>query len=144
MNIESIIAKHVEKKDVFYVFMDLPEFWEVRPDGLNGAIYNKNEKVAMIYFKNPIELRYVERVEWLSVTKEVFKIDYYGDFGYAYCTAYFHEGKMVSKSYFSPEHEEKLQLNLSNGVVTLYDKGKVSKLFHSEEEFVEYYNLKYK
>ena len=27
----------------------------------------------------------------------------------------------------------------SNGVVTLFDKGQVSKMFHSQEDFIRYY-----
>lgn len=139
MNIEMILEKILEKKDLFYVFIELPEFWEVRAEGLYGAVYNKNEKQAMIYFKDPIDLRLVERVEWLNASKEVYKIDYYGNYGYAYCKAYLDEGKIVSKSYFSKAYEEKIQVNLSNGVVTVYDRGQVSRIYHSEEEFVEYY-----
>ncbi len=142
MTIDAIYEKYLDKKDIFYVFIDLPEFWEVRPDGLNGAVYNRNEKVAMIYFKNPIDLRLVDRVEWLSPTEEIYKIDYYGDYGYVYCTAHLEDGKIVTRSYFSPEHEEKILLNYSNGVVTLFDKGQVSKIFPSEEEFIRYYEEK--
>lgn len=140
MNIETIIEKHLEKKELFYVFLDLPKFWEVRAEGLWGAIYNKNQKMAMVYFNNPIDLRMVERVEWLTSNQEVYKIDYYGNYGYAYCTVFFDEGKMVLKSYYTKEHEEKIQINLTNGVVSLCDQGHISRMFHSEEEFVKYYN----
>lgn len=140
MNIEALCEKYLEKKDIFYVFLDLPEFWEVRADGLNGAIYNKDEKVAMIYFKAPIDLRFVDRVEWLNETKDVYKIDYYGDFGYAYCQACMENGQVVTKSYFSPQYEERILLNYSNGVVTVFDGGKISKLFSSEDEFMKHYN----
>lgn len=139
MSIETIIEKNLEKKELFYVFLDLPKFWEVRNEGMLGAIYNKNKKIATVYFNNPIDLRMVERVEWLSDCHEVYKIDYYGNYGFVYCTAFFDEGKMVSKSYYNEAHEEKIQINLSNGVVTLYNQGCISKIFHSEEEFVEYY-----
>lgn len=53
---------------------------------------------------------------------------------------FFDEGKMVSKSYYNKEHEEKLQIDLSNGVVILYNQGCISRMFHSEEEFVKYYD----
>lgn len=31
----------------------------------------------------------VEHVEWLNDNQEVYKIDYYGNYGYAYCSAFF-------------------------------------------------------
>lgn len=140
MNIETIIEKYLEKKELYYVFIDLPLYWEVRAAGVWGAVYNKNQKMAMIYFHDPVDMRMVERVEWLTDKQEVYKIDYYGKYGYPYCVAYFDEGKMVSKSYYTKEHEEKLQVNLSNGVVSLYNQGCVSAIFKSEEEFIKYYN----
>lgn len=140
MSIESIFEGKLEKKDIFYVFIDLPDFWEVRADGLNGAVYNNDQKSAMIYFKQPIDLRLVDRVEWITDSGEIYKIDYYGDFGYPYSVAYLEEGKVVTKSYFTPEHEEKIQINYSNGVVSLYDKGHVYRNFESEEEFIRFYD----
>lgn len=139
MNIETIIEKYLEKKELYYVFIDLPKFWEIRAAGKWGAIYDKNIKKAMIYFHNPIDMRLVERVEWLSDSQKVCRIDYYGNYGYPYCTAFFDKEKMVSKSYYTKTHEEKLQINLSNGVVVLFDKGCISKIFESEATFVEYY-----
>ena len=139
MNIETIIGKYLEKKELFYVFLEVPRYWEIRAEGIWGAVYNKNEKKAMIYFKEPIDLRMVERVEWISGNDEIYKIDYYGEYGYVYCTVFLDEGKIVSKSYYNKNHEEKLQKNISNGVVTTYNQGCISKIFHSEEEFVEYY-----
>ena len=117
----------------------MPDFWDVRADGFDGAIYNQARKVAKIYFKEPIIQRIVDRVEWFSSNKEVYKIDYYGSYGYPFCTALLDEGKIVSKSYYSPNKKELIQLNVSNGVVSVFENGTVSNLFHSEEEFVKYY-----
>ena len=77
------LAKFNEKNDVlkekdrYYAFIDIPQYWSVRADGLNGAIYDNKTKKANIYFKNPIEKRMVSRVEWIdrNNTKEVSKFD---------------------------------------------------------------------
>lgn len=146
MNIESVFKEYVyqkegiklEKKDIFYVFIELPELWEVRSDDLNGAVINRNQKMAGIYFKEPIIERLVDRVEWYNSMQNVYRIDYYGDYGYVYCEAFLNNGVVVSKSYYTPEHKEIIEHNISNGVVSLYENGSVFKLFHSDADFVEY------
>ena len=57
----------LKEKDRYYAFIDIPQYWSVRADGLNGAIYDNKTKKANIYFKNPIEKRMVSRVEWIDI-----------------------------------------------------------------------------
>lgn len=67
----------LKEKDRYYAFIDIPQYWSVRADGLNGAIYDNKTKKANIYFKNPIEKRMVSRVEWIDRNNTVYRIDYY-------------------------------------------------------------------
>lgn len=72
----------LKEKDRYYAFIDIPQYWSVRADGLNGAIYDNKTKKANIYFKNPIEKRMVSRVEWIDRNNTVYRIDYYNKYGY--------------------------------------------------------------
>ena len=74
----------LKEKDRYYAFIDIPQYWSVRADGLNGAIYDNKTKKANIYFKNPIEKRMVSRVEWIDRNNIVYKVDYYNKYGYMY------------------------------------------------------------
>lgn len=39
----------LKEKDRYYAFIDIPQYWSVRADGLNGAIYdNKTKKARQI------------------------------------------------------------------------------------------------
>lgn len=76
----------LKEKDRYYAFIDIPQYWSVRADGLNGAIYDNKTKKANIYFKNPIEKRMVSRVEWIDRNNTVYRIDYYNKYGYMYCS----------------------------------------------------------
>lgn len=125
----------VNEKDLFYVFINVPKFWEIQAEGVNGAIYSCGIKKANIYFKEPLENRNVHRIEWLTDKGKICKIDYYGKYGYAYCSVFIREDRIVSKSYYTSEHVLVIHINDSNGVVSLYDKGHVSALFSSEKEF---------
>ena len=56
----------LKEKDLYYAFIETPQYWSIRADGVNGAIYDNKTKMANIYFKNPIEKRMVSRVEWID------------------------------------------------------------------------------
>ena len=143
-NVESIydycIAKRerktLQERKVYYAFIDVPDFWQVRVEGLHGAIYDKDQKKATVYVREPLEKRYVERVEWLSPIGYVYRIDYYNRYGYVYCQAFFNsEGNLESKTYYTSEREEVINVNCSNGVVTVFEHGCACTLFANIEEF---------
>ncbi len=125
-----------KEKDIFYVFLDIPEFWEIRPEGVNGVLFNRGKKVATIYFKEPIEKRNVQRIEWNTEQGSIYKIDYYCKYGFHYCSAYIRDNDFVeAKVYYTSDHKELINVNCSNGVVTLFENGQVVSLFSSVEEF---------
>ena len=137
---EYYIAKHeksiLKEKDLYYAFLKSPEFWQVKADGMHGAIYDMEQKKATIYVRFPYEKRYIERVEWLAESGNVYRIDYYNRYGYAYCRAFFNqEGDIESKAYYTSLNEEVLHINYSNGVVTLFKNGYVCEILPSLEAF---------
>ena len=127
-----------QEKDLYYVFIDVPEFWEIQAHGTNGAVIYQGKKKAIIYFRHPIVARLVQRVEWQTEKGHVYKIDYYNRYGWVYCSAFTNDaGMVISKSYYNSQREELIHVNLSNGVVSLFENGKVTKLYHNVTEFEE-------
>ena len=90
----------LKEKDLYYAFIDIPKYWSVRADGLNGAIYDNKTKKANIYFKNPIEKRMVSRVEWIDRNNTVYRIDYYNKYGYKYCSENVRGGNVISREFY--------------------------------------------
>lgn len=56
------------EKDLFYNFIELPEFWEVRLLGWMGGIFDMGCEKAKIYFREPVEKRNVQRGKALRGT----------------------------------------------------------------------------
>lgn len=90
----------LKEKDRYYAFIDIPQYWSVRADGLNGAIYDNKTKKANIYFKNPIEKRMVSRVEWIDRNNTVYKVDYYNKYGYMYCSENVSGGNVTVREFY--------------------------------------------
>ena len=132
-------GKTLLQKDLYYAFVETPEFWQIKAEGGNGAIFDMGVKKANVYVRPPYEKRYVERVEWLNEAGCVYRIDYYNRYGYVYCRAYLdNNGAIESKSYYTSSNEEIININGNNGIVTLFEHGCVSNIFPSTKEFEEY------
>ena len=132
-------AEQPKEKQRFHAFLDLPKFWEVRADGFRGAVYNDGVKKASIYYRNPIQNRIVERVEWFDENGKVYRTDSYKVYGYVHRSLFLdEEGNPVSKAFYSSKHEEIINVNYSNGVVLLFQNGMVKEVFASQEEFEQF------
>lgn len=90
----------LKEKDRYYAFIETPQYWSIRADGVNGAIYDNKTKMANIYFKNPIEKRMVSRVEWIDRNNTVYRIDYYNKYGYKYCSENVRGGNVISREFY--------------------------------------------
>lgn len=131
-------TKLLEKKEVFYAFVDLPEYWSVRPAGENGAVFDMGKKKADVYFQSPKLKRNVHRIEWLADNGRVFRKDYYNSYGFVYCMEYLDENEnVISKGYYTSAHEEVININCSNGIVSLFEQGCLKKIFSSVEIFLK-------
>lgn len=89
-----------KEKELYYAFIDIPQYWGIRADGLNGAIYDNKNKKANIYFKNPKEKRMVSRVDWIDRNNTVYRIDYYNKYGYKYCSENVKGGNVISREFY--------------------------------------------
>ena len=127
-------------RELFFDFIKVPEFWEIRADGNRGAVYDMGRRKADIYFTEPAEKRNVQRVEWHMENGRTYKIDYYDRYGLHYATAFLGaEGKVESRSYYSRRHQEVVVEQPQNDTVTLLHEGAVEAFFSSYGQFLAYY-----
>ena len=132
-------AEQLQERDLYYAFLEVPHLWQVRDDGLWGKIVHAGQKKAQIFFKKPIEKRFVERVEWLSEKGKVYKTDYYNKYGVVYCRGLRDEDeKLLLKSYYTSKGEEVISCNERTGSIILFEDGMVKFTFDSKRQFEKY------
>lgn len=130
----------LEEKDLFFDFIEVPEFWEIRAVGLYGGIYDMGCKKADIYFTDPIEKRNVKRVEWCMENGWKYKIDHYNKYALKYASEFLDiDGNVESKVFYSGRNQEMVVEQPQNDVVTLLEGGKTRAFFVSYAEFLAYY-----
>ncbi len=128
------------EKDLFYNFIELPEFWEVRLTGWTGGIFDMGREKARIYFKEPAEKRNVQRVEWHMENGWVYKIDYYNRYGLKYASEFLSPEKNVeSRVFYSDKNQEIVVEQPVNHMISLLKNGAVRGLFDSYAGFVAQY-----
>lgn len=132
----------LKEKDLYYAFIDIPQYWSVRADGLNGAIYDNKTKKANIYFKNPIEKRMVSRVEWIDRNNTVYRIDYYNKYGYKYCSENVSGGNVTVREFYDRNGDIKLIEQTGSKTYTTLDTGISPRSYRGFADYLEAY-LKY-
>lgn len=130
---------HTEKA-LFYNALAVPDLWEIRACGIDGAIYNDGIKCAHIRFAQPIELRSVQTVEWITQNGWVYKKDFYDKFGIKYISEFFAEdGTLESRSFYSDTNKIVLTEYPQHETIALSQSGKKSRIFYSYREFILFY-----
>lgn len=134
-------GKELLEKDLFYNFIELPEFWEVRLSGwAMGGIFDMGIEKAKIYFREPIEKRNVQRVEWHMENGWIYKIDYYNKYGLKYASEFLDTDRNVeSKVFYSDKNQEIVVEQPVNHMISLLENGAVRNLFDSYSGFVNQY-----
>ena len=128
-----------KEKDLYYAFIDIPQYWSVRADGLNGAIYDNKTKKANIYFKNPIEKRMVSRVEWIDRNNTVYRIDYYNKYGYKYCSENVSGGNVTVREFYDRNGDIKLIEQTGSKTYTTLDTGISPRSYRGFADYLEAY-----
>lgn len=129
----------LQQKELYYAFVDLPDFWKVQPESWKGAIYDLENKKATINFCEPIEKRIVKSIEWLSDNGNVYRVDYYNKYGYRECVELKDSnGNSLSKSYYLPDGKEMCFLDMVNGTVLIFEQGHIRDVFESSEYLERY------
>lgn len=128
-----------KEKDLYYAFIDIPQYWSVRADGVNGAIYDNKTKKANIYFKNPIEKRMVSRVEWINRNNTVYRIDYYNKYGYKYCSENVSGGNVTVREFYDRNGDIKLIEQTGSKTYTTLDTGISPRSYRGFADYLEAY-----
>lgn len=135
--------EHVEK-ELFYNFLEVPDFWEIRSVGSRGGIFDMGVERAEIYFTEPFEKRIVQRIEWKMENGWVYKIDFYNKYGIKYATEFLDIDKNIdSKVYYSDINQEVIIEQPQNNVVTLVENGQIKGIFTSYADFIKNYVAEY-
>lgn len=132
----------LKEKDRYYAFIDIPQYWSVRAEGLNGAIYDNKTKKANIYFKNPIEKRMVSRVEWIDRNNIVYKVDYYNKYGYMYCSENVGGGNVTVREFYDRNGDIKVLEQTGPKTYTTFGTRISPKSYRGFADYLEAY-LKY-
>lgn len=129
-----------KRKSLFYNSLKIPEFWAIYASGLDGEIVSDGVKQATIYFTDPIKMRNVRVVAWQTEDGWVYKKDYYDAYGMKYFSEFFsREGMIESRSFYSDQNKEVIVEQYQNETITLMESGKVTRIFPSYCEFIQYY-----
>lgn len=132
----------LKEKDRYYAFIETPQYWSIRADGVNGAIYDNKTKMANIYFKNPIEKRMVSRVEWIDRNNTVYKVDYYNKYGYKYCSENVRGGNVISREFYDRNGDIKVMEQTGSKTYTTLGTRISPKSYRGFADYLEAY-LKY-
>lgn len=129
----------LKEKDLYYAFIETPQYWSIRADGVNGAIYDNKTKMANIYFKNPIEKRMVSRVEWIDRNNTVYRIDYYNKYGYKYCSDNVRGGNVISREFYDRNGDIKVIEQTGSKIYTTLGTGISPRSYRGFADYLEAY-----
>ena len=133
---------HTTFKNIYYAFIDTPNFWKIIPQAERGAIYDKHEKKANIFVQSPVDKRLVEHVEWIK-NNQVYRKDYYDRYGKVYKQEHLDENnKLLETCYITSTKKEIIKINHSNGIVGVLQKNNLMKYYHSKEDWFKDYLTK--
>lgn len=129
-----------EEKNLYYIFLPVPKYWEIRAYYQYGQIVDHQVPKAMIYFTDPIEKRNVKRVEWTMEDGWIYRKDYYDKYGLRYISEFLgRDGRVESRCYYTDWNQETIIEQPLNEVITLMNAGRVAGEFYSYREFIEYF-----
>ncbi len=127
------------KKDLYYAFIPVPEYWMVIPYLSGGAIYDRGILKGKIYVRHPLEERLAERVDWLD-GEHVVRKDYYDRYGAVYkCDYVDTAGNCQESSWYTSGHQEVLNHNHTNQIFGVLTKKNLRKYYHTAEEWIREY-----
>ena len=129
----------LKEKELYYAFIDIPQYWSVRADELNGAIYDNKTKKANIYFKNPKEKRMVSRVDWIDRNNTVYRIDYYNKYGYKYCSENVKGGNVISREFYDRNGDIKVIEQTVSKTYTTLGTGISPRSYRGFADYLEAY-----
>ena len=127
-----------EKKDLYYAFIELPEFWQLHADADHGKIRCYDEIKGYAYVREPKIERIIDRIEWVDENKKVYKMDCYNEYGFVYCSRFIDHGVIVMDVYSTKDRVEIFEVNYTNGVVTTFKNNMVYSMFQTIDDFTQF------
>lgn len=138
-----------EKKDLFVNDLNIPDFWKIKLYERPG-IYNLDELMARIIYKDAIYQRNIAEIEWIK-DGFIYRRDCYHDYGYKYKSIFYdNEYGMTAQEFYKGDGTTMIIDQNVVSTISLINQNHVSKWFTSKREFIEYYlnlqcvNEKYK
>lgn len=126
-------------KPLFFNQVIVPDLWEIKGDAKQAAIYELDEKRAIINYHIPKDRRIVESVTWLDKRGNARLVEHYNQYGRIYAkTSYNLRQEPITTAYFTEDGREIIVENYVTHDVTLNFQGKIYN-FASKLDFVLYY-----
>lgn len=127
-----------EIKNVYYAFINTPKYWETERYYPDGLVKDGKTDKGEVFVRKPYDDGFAERVEWYSDNRKVYRTDYFNKYGNVYKKLMTMATGEELLGYYGPKGEEKIVINKSNGTVSVFEKGKLRRIFDSETAFIEF------
>lgn len=128
-----------EGKPLFFGRIEFPSHQEIRAEGGNAVVYEKNTVRSKVYYSEPKEKRYIRIVDQLDEAGKVRWSDHYNRFGRCFArTVLDSNEKRLFKFFFDREGNEKIEENFVTGHIILKNDGR-DVFFKNRTDFVIYY-----
>lgn len=122
---------------LYFDQLEVPDFWEIRGDATQAAVYDESYKRANIIYEDTKQnQRIVQRVEWLGLDGGVRSVDHYNQSGWRYAqTNYNANHQPVMTSYYDADDHEVIVENYVTSNIILNREDKIY-FFKSRIDFV--------
>ena len=129
--------------DLFYNNLEIPNFWCVYPQELDGQITYHGKKQADIYFKNPNIMRNIHKVAWLKNTFN-YRTDYYDIYGLKFFSEYYNsDGGLMLTTFYTDDNKEILSVHHENEAF-LINTLTTQRMFYTYRDFVDFVVSEYR
>lgn len=93
---------------LYYNQLQLPDFWEIRADNQEAAVYDGDQLKARIAYYEPLkEKRLLAAVEWLDAAGQVRLKDLYDRYGLRFCQkSYLGDGRLFKSVFYNQKGQE--------------------------------------
>jgi len=111
----------------FFNQIEIPDYWEIKADGLSGKILDKNKLRGRIFYA-PVGRRLVSDVDWLDEKGFARITDHYDSYGLLYSRDYFNKsGEKFARIWFD-RGQERIYENYVTGNIVLTLDGRIISL----------------
>lgn len=118
----------------FWLDLSASPYWSFRAGDIRrGQIYNGDELIADVYFREPYEDQCIDRIEWIR-NNEIYAKDYCNASGLKYCEEVIYDGSERIVKYFDREGRTKIVMWPDTGCVSVR-KGDHERIHEGTEQF---------